>query len=237
MKAHVSFCLDCGIDVSWKEKEFTVAASIVGHIAQGCIFHKPVGAHNGGFERPRDAVGVTFYSPRRKAGVEQARGERAKAAMAAEGYAYCPKCGHGAAAHRLWQDHEPWCRAELLSTNVELVDYDVGTPSSGLLDDRAPCAQSFRPVMAEEAVRLPTKRQRGDAGEDRDCGECPSCLDKPKFGGLGRKKARCVAKRATSSLPLARVLHPKLHPGGRNAGRDANVRDISFRASRDPGCA
>lgn len=31
-----------------------------------------------------------------------------------------------------------------------------------------------------------------------DCGECPACLDKPKFGGPGTRKARCLRKPKTA---------------------------------------
>lgn len=34
-----------------------------------------------------------------------------------------------------------------------------------------------------------------------DCGRCKMCLDKPKFGGPGRKKQRCLKRKCTSTKP------------------------------------
>ena len=41
-----------------------------------------------------------------------------------------------------------------------------------------------------------------------DCGQCPMCLDKPKFGGPGNKKKACIAKRTVAAARPAPTLVP-----------------------------
>jgi hypothetical protein len=36
------------------------------------------------------------------------------------------------------------------------------------------------------------------------CGECVACADRPKFGGEGRKRRGCVARRCARALALAK---------------------------------
>ena len=35
------------------------------------------------------------------------------------------------------------------------------------------------------------------------CGQCPYCADKPKFGGPGRKKQRCAKRKCESTITHA----------------------------------
>jgi hypothetical protein len=35
----------------------------------------------------------------------------------------------------------------------------------------------------------------------KDCGTCPTCQDKPKFGGSGRKKQACLLRQCSRPLP------------------------------------
>ena len=37
----------------------------------------------------------------------------------------------------------------------------------------------------------------------KDCGKCNNCLDKPKFGGHGKRRQRCICKRACSKPRVA----------------------------------
>ena len=44
-----------------------------------------------------------------------------------------------------------------------------------------------------------------------DCGKCKMCLDKPKYGGPGKKKQRCLKRqclqRSKSTYPNQKVVH------------------------------
>ena len=49
------------------------------------------------------------------------------------------------------------------------------------------------------------KRKRTRCGDcdgcqiSEDCGTCPNCLDKPKFGGPGKKKQCCIKKKCETN--------------------------------------
>ena len=35
----------------------------------------------------------------------------------------------------------------------------------------------------------------------KDCGECPNCLDKPRYGGEGKKKQACLKRQCVNPIP------------------------------------
>ena len=38
--------------------------------------------------------------------------------------------------------------------------------------------------------------------EIKDCGECVYCLDKPRYGGKGTKRQKCINKKVPSIAPI-----------------------------------
>jgi len=59
------------------------------------------------------------------------------------------------------------------------------------------------PVIVKPKKRIPCKKCPGCLRED--CGKCPACISKPKFGGDGNLKKRCVLRRCAANHPLPKV--------------------------------
>ena len=80
-------------------------------------------------------------------------------------------------------------------------------PAGGALDDPAP-AIADEVDLFEAALALPMPLApppprplpRALAGPVPDCGRCLECLDKPKFGGPGRRKKMCLVRAEAAKL-------------------------------------
>jgi len=63
---------------------------------------------------------------------------------------------------------------------------------------QAPKAVESSPPLAERKAGCKRPRSvrcgKCDGCEREDCGSCKNCVDKPKFGGLGKRKQQCIYK-------------------------------------------
>ena len=55
------------------------------------------------------------------------------------------------------------------------------------------------PTLAARNVRC----GKCEACKRKECGSCKNCLDKPKNGGPGKRRQRCICKRACSEPRVA----------------------------------
>ena len=91
---------------------------------------------------------------------------------------------------------------EKMSMNARMSSYEP--PGAIAMDDRKCTNKKTAPPICARATvkaRNPRKKACGKCEECllEDCGQCKACVDKPKFGGPGIKKQKCLKKVCTNS--------------------------------------
>ena len=67
-------------------------------------------------------------------------------------------------------------------------------------------------ITSKIGLRLGSRCQC-DGCARHDCGQCKMCLDMPKFGGVGRKKKRCLKRQCLNrSTTINTARKPVHHP-------------------------
>ena len=101
-----------------------------------------------------------------------------------------------------------------LDLKRESVPINIKTPNTSVAASKPSKGKPLEPPTPEKSVRLIQKpkmikrKKMSPCGFcvkclSDDCGRCPSCRDKPKFGGPGRRRTRCIT-RTCDNLARAR---------------------------------
>ena len=80
--------------------------------------------------------------------------------------------------------------------------HDVVVSHSGQFRSGSLCRRSMtRAALCTQVCPAGPDGQRVGL-EIKDCGECTFCLDKPRFGGKGTKRQKCINKKIPSQGPV-----------------------------------
>ena len=87
------------------------------------------------------------------------------------------------------------------SAEINVLHADEPAAADDPSTSEEPEAAAPEPAADEPAAAAPAAED-GDAEEwnGEDCGKCDMCLDKPKYGGEGKKKKACEVKTAHEKM-------------------------------------